>query len=64
MVCDFRSAKMNTGPPPKHDMFLCQFVMGPTLPMHGNPHWVALKRVMDLGLVIEIMLGGPRVGYP
>jgi hypothetical protein len=64
MVHDFQSAKTSTRPPPKHDMFICQFALGPTLPMHGNPRWVALKQVTHLGLVVEIMSGGPRVGYP
>jgi hypothetical protein len=56
-ACSFWLAEINTKPPPKHDMFLCQFALGPALPVRGNPCWAALKRVTHLQLVTEITLG-------
>jgi hypothetical protein len=44
----FQLEETNVGLPLKHNMFPFQFALGPSLPMHGNPHWVTLKRVMHL----------------
>jgi hypothetical protein len=37
MACNFRPAEMNIRLSLKHDMFSCQFVLGPLLSVHANP---------------------------
>jgi hypothetical protein len=63
VACNFWLAKMSAGPPPKHEMFPCQFALG-VLPMHENPHRAASKRATHLRLVTGIMSGYSARGWP
>jgi hypothetical protein len=61
VVRDFWIVVTSTGPPSKHDMFLCWFPSRPMLPMHGNSRQATLKQTTHLQLVIEITSGHQKM---
>ncbi len=48
MARGFQLVETSVGLSLKHNMFSCRFALRPLLPMHGNPHKVALKQVTHL----------------
>jgi hypothetical protein len=57
VVSSFRLEETSAGPPLKHNMFLCQFAIGPTA-CAWKPTPAASEQVMHFRLVAEITWGG------